>query len=680
MHCNTTYLAEPQAHAVKVNIPDETGSFLIAHSMQKLSPAMASVDVQVSTPVVTPVPAKEKGSLLPRLMDWAGGTNMWGWLPELALYQSAVLMFLAWAFVRARAGLGSSEFLLWVSLTALIFPSAFRLAMAQPVRRERIGLILLLGMSLYLVKVMHSPVAFTFPDELSHLRNVNELLRTFHLFQENPILPVTSFYPGLPTVTGTLASLSGLSTFSSGILVLGIARLILFLSLFLLYEHVSGSARVAGLATLLYMANPNFLYWTAEYAYEPLALPFLVLVLLAVAKREMADDRRHYIAWTVVALSGLFTVIITHHMSSYILTGLLTVLVVFYAVRSRGKQWGPWDIAIIAVVATTSWLIWIASFTIEYLAPVLGGAVQSIFHLVAEEEKSRVLFTSGSTGRSAPLWEQAVAIGSVVLIAMGLPFGVYEIWEKYRTKIFALLLALIALVYLPMQMLRFSKAGWETANRSSEFLFIGIGFVLALGIVNLGLSRWSDWRGQTILAGLAVVLFLGGFIAGWPPRARLPHAYMVSAGDHQVQPQAVSVAEWMLANLGPNNRIAASKADAKLLGAYSQYPFTDTASSIRTMFLSEDVGPAEIHTLSKRDIQYVLTDRKMISWDHMIGYYFYNEKSLSYLAPRAFKKFDRLEGVTRMLDAGDIVVYDVERYLSAYDEQSQTTSTNVRVP
>src|SRR5690349_16647582 len=95
----------------------------------------------------------------------------WGWVPKIALFQSIGLLFMSWVFVKARTTSPSAGLFFWMALAMLILPVAVRLASAEHIRRERIGLILLLGMSLYLVKVMYSPVAFTFPDELSHLRN-----------------------------------------------------------------------------------------------------------------------------------------------------------------------------------------------------------------------------------------------------------------------------------------------------------------------------------------------------------------------------------------------------------------------------------------------------------------------------------------------------------------------------
>jgi len=145
----------------------------------------------------------------------------------------------------------------------------------------------------------------------------------------------------------------------------------------------------------------------------------------------------------------------------------------------------------------------------------------------------------------------------------------------------------------------------------------------------------------------------------------------------------MTIADWLLVNLGPDHRIAASKADAKVLGAYNQYPFTDTARSIRDMFFSEGVGESEQTTLVKRNIEYVVADRKLISWDHMLGYYFYNQQNgsssdLKVVAVNVFEKFDGLEGVNRMVDAGDIVVYDVEKYLALNNPGSKAASTNSR--
>src|SRR5260370_7895193 len=68
-------------------------------------------------------------------------------------------------------------------------------------------------------------------------------------------------------------------------IVLGVAGLVLVLALYLFYEYLSNSARVAGIATLLYAANPNF-FGNTGFAYESLATPLAAFVLFAIVRRS----------------------------------------------------------------------------------------------------------------------------------------------------------------------------------------------------------------------------------------------------------------------------------------------------------------------------------------------------------------------------------------------------------
>lgn len=600
--------------------------------------------------------------------------NSWGWLPELMLTGSFSLLLVACAYSGARAAASWAEPLFWAGLIVLIVPITARVASVEATRQERIALVVWLGMAFYVVKVMHNPFAFTFPDELSHLRNVTEILQNGRLFEENPVIPATALYPGLQIITSTLVSLSGLSIFRAGILVIGAARLVLFLALYLLYEQVSGSARAAGIATVFYMANTSFLFWTAQYAYESLALPIAVFILYAIARRDNSSAGTLRTELAVIALLGVASVVITHHMTSYALTAILWVLTLFSIISSRGKNLGPWALALVACAATLMWLVFVATLTIDYLSPVLLGAIKSILRLIAGEESTRQLFKSSSTGSVAPLWEQWVAIGSVILIALGLPFGLSQIWKQYRQRLLALALAGVAPAYFPMQAFRLTPAGWETSNRASEFLFVGIAFVLAVGIVQCWFSRRCSWIDRWVLAGCVVILIFGGFIAGWPPKARLPRPYVVAAGTQVIEPQGVSTSKWMLAFLGRDNRVAVDASNAKLIGAYGeQHPFTSRKYGIQAMFFSDNIGRTERDIIRKTGVRYVVVDRRHISWDHMVGYYFDHvtdgaNAEFEWVEPAVYEKFDSHENVGKIFDSGNIFIYDV----SVFNEVSPT--------
>jgi hypothetical protein len=596
----------------------------------------------------------------------AGG---WGWLPALSLVVALGVLLIAVAFTGSRMAASWAEPLFWAGLLTLVMPVAARLAAVAAARQERIGLVVLLGLGLYLVKVMHSPFAFTFPDELVHLRNVDEILRRHHLFFENPSLPVTPLYPGLEIIVAGLAALSGLSPFSVGIIVIGVGRLVLMLALYLLYEQVGGSARVAGIAAVLYMANSNFVFWEAQFSYESLALPLFVLIIFAIARREDAHEGFYRLGLTVVALLVLMTVVMTHHMSSYVLVAFLAAISIFYSLYQRGRLPSTWTLTLIAFVATMGWLLFVASLTIGYLSPVLGGAVSAIFQMIAgEQATTRQLFTSssaGSAGYVAPLWERLTGIGSVLFILFGLPFGLLQIWRRHRASVFGLVLTGIAVAFLPIQALRFTSAGWETANRASEFLFVGLSFVVAVGIVEFWMRRRQGWGRRSMLAGYVAVVFAGGVLSGWQPNVRLAQPYLVAAGTSIIEPQGVATARWARSVLGPNNRFAVDPSNGKALVAYGeQYPYTGWAHGIRGLLFAAQIGRNEQRILQNTGVRFVALDRRLISWDHMVGLYFNHTGSpagqkLELLDPEAFAKFDNQQRVSRIFDSGTIVIYYV---------------------
>lgn len=166
---------------------------------------------------------------------------------------------------------------------------------------------------------MHSPFTFTFADEFVHTYNAEATLASNHLFNPNSILRVTAFYPGLATVTAALADVTGLPMIAAAMVLIGVARLVLALAIFLLFEQVSGSARVAGLGVAIFMAQSSFLYWSAQFSYESLSFPLVVAVLFLAAKSQSARRRSGFWGYTLLALPAIGAIIVIHHLSSYAL-------------------------------------------------------------------------------------------------------------------------------------------------------------------------------------------------------------------------------------------------------------------------------------------------------------------------------------------------------------------------
>jgi hypothetical protein len=595
------------------------------------------------------------------------GHSSLGLLPAISVLCAVGFALVAAAFYGSRRQLPGAEALFWIGMAVLVLPIIVRLLAVSPSRAERAGLLAVLSIGVYLVKVAYSPVAFTFPDELAHEYNALRVLATGHLFEPNAVLPITSVYPGLASLTAVLASATGLSAFHSGLLLVGVARVLLLLTLFLLVERLTHSARVAGLAAALYTANPDYLFFTAQYAYESLALPLSLVVLLAIIRREHSDTRAVRYVWTVLAILLVLCVVITHHVTSYALLATLWSMVILSRVRRLRAVPAPWDLAVITTLAVGAWFVSVASSTWLYLSFPIGSALLGLVNLLTRQQGPRQLFDTTSTLGATPIWQELFAFGSILLIVVGLPFGLIRLWRTSRHQSLAMVLGAAGALYIPVQLLRLSTASWETANRASEFLFLGVAFVLSEALlVHLWRSRWPAWLTRTGLPLYVSVIFVGGVVISWRPDLRLPRAYITQVGGREVQPEGVAVAQFTRQRLGINNSIPTDESNALLLAVYGQQtPWLGLANGIRRTLAAPSVDSGARATLTLLGAQYVLLDRRVQSADHLVGIYPLPGPQApdpgQLIDPAAFAKFNAEPDADRVADSGNIVVYDVSK-------------------
>jgi hypothetical protein len=242
-----------------------------------------------------------------------------GAVPALLLCMSCGLGLVTVADALSRSGRGGGQALFWLGIITIVAPATWRAISPTSSRSERIALAVMVGLALYAVKVVHDPFGFTFSDELVHQHNVNEILRTGTLFGRNSLLPITPSYPGLEAAAAALAAMTGLSTFAAGVVLIALARIITSLAIFLLVEKVLDSSRAAALAALLFAGAPNFLYFSAQFSYESLALPMTLVVLYTVAAQRRDSDQQNGRAWRAFGFALVPAIAVTHHVSSYVL-------------------------------------------------------------------------------------------------------------------------------------------------------------------------------------------------------------------------------------------------------------------------------------------------------------------------------------------------------------------------
>lgn len=566
----------------------------------------------------------------------------------------------------SRAGDAPTPLLLlyWAGILLIAVPILYRLTSEEASPGERLALVCLLGLALYGVKVVRDAPTFTFADEFLHGYNSNQVSQHHHLFNENPILETSKYYPGLEGATSALRTWTGFSAYTAGAIVIGAARLTAMSAMFVLFWRVSDSARIAGLGTAIFTGNFNFLFWSAQFSYQSMAFPLLLLILLAVAETELVP-RAARGAWRALAALTITAVVVTHHITSYVvLASLIALSILSATVRRVPKPPNPWRLALLAGVLTTIWLVVVASSTVGYISPVVTNAIDSTLHTATGESPSRDLFQGASSVvKPTPTIARGIALLAIILLLAGLPFGLRTVWRRYRTQPFALLFALAAIGFFGALALRFTPAAWETGNRASEFLFIGLAFVLGCVGLELWRPRKAEWLGRALMAAALTTVLIGGAIAGWSWDSQLARPVSVHSQEGpRIYSPPLALARWA-EEQGQGRRFGGLAADSRmLLDPGDQKIFSDFTANLIETIPSTTLESWQVESLHEEHIRFVVIDRREVAGDGIRGFFFseMGASTSDWLPRSAVTKFASIPGAQRIYDSGSTVVYDLE--------------------
>ena len=599
----------------------------------------------------------------------AAKRRAFGRFPLVAAVSSVGLVMCSATDALSRATLAPSIWFFWAGIAVIVAPIFYRLCSAEANVAERIALVCLLGLGLYVVKLMRDPFGFTMPDEFIHAYNAQQILQHHALFTVDPFLPVTAKYPGLEGATSALMSLTGMSSFGSGLIVIGAARLSLMLALFALFATISGSPRVAGLGAAAYAANSNFLLWGAQFSYESLALPLMVVVLAAVLERSKAAKPRRA-EWTVPILLLIIAIAVTHHLTSYVLV-IVLVGIALLPLLPRGipligggrmMTLRAWPFALFAALVTSAWLVVVASKTVGYITPVLSKAFTDTLHTITGESAPRAPFQS-SGGLGTPLPEKILTFVSLALLAIALPFGLTTAWRRHKRNPIVVIFSLAALGFFGVLGLRAAPSAWEVANRADEFLFIGLAFVLGYAAVNrlrsVRTARVARFA-PAFAAAYATVAVVGGAITGWPASSILAAPVQVSIDHRQIDSETLAVGRWVGAHISQNG-FAAPAADARTILFYGGKRVL-TANGVSLILSTPSLESWQLPTLRRDRLRYAVADRRERSDDAANGYGFSVHPPGG---PRdVFRSADvagKFDGIPapRVYDSGNIQIFDL---------------------
>jgi hypothetical protein len=564
-----------------------------------------------------------------------------------------------------RDGSKWAEPLFWAGLALLWVPPILRIIGREATREERIALLVLLGMALYVVKVLYSPRYVVGYDEFLHWRTAADIGRTEKLFDTNPLLAVSPLYPGLEIAISAVAKLTGLSLFVSGTLVIGAARVTMIVALYLLYERVARSSWLAGVATAVYFTNPQFLYFDGAYAYESLALSVAVLVLYSVL-RGSEGRGRYTPAAALLVILPLAATTVTHHITSFALAIALLVLAsISLAFPSARSHWWHWGIALIATGFVLMWLFLVAGRVINYLEPTIAGGVGEVLDLIRGEGAPRHLFES-YVGKSTPPLDRAASYAFTAIILLALPLGWLQIWRTGRKEVWTVFLVACSLAYPASGLFRLTSLGAELNARLSAFVFVPVSYCVAMALAGRGPIR-SSRAWTAALTAIAALLLYGGIAIGTPYWARLPGPYLVSADSRSIEQEGMSAASWTREFLGRGQRVGADRINRVLMLTYGdQRPITTIADEVDlgAVFLDRHLTPYDSGLLRRGRVEYLVVDYRLTRSLPWLGVYYDigEPDALRHARPIpavAFAKFDRSRRMSRVFDGGNIVIFDV---------------------
>ena len=582
----------------------------------------------------------------------------------IALSAAIGVLISSMGYADGRAGAGSSSgpgiALYWLGQVLILLPIAGRLiSRRQMSNGSTITLLVILTIAEYLLKVNYSPLGFGFNDEFLHWRGTTNMLESGKLFELNYGLPIGTHYPGIEEVTAALISATGLSVFEAGLVVAGAAHLLYILFLYLAFCVAIRSHRIAGIAILLYYSAPALTSFNSMFVYETLALAFFGMCIVAglrSAIEKSPSDRRR---WFIVAVLTIFATVITHHVTSYMLTAFLILVAIASGVtgsRNTATRFGI--LATISALSVIGWIAFIARDTISYFSPTVVGMVASLKNLTNGG-------SSGATSTSSsPFGNLALEIVGLLLITVLIAVGAWQAWRRHRRHPWIMGMAIGGtLGWIASLGIRLGTAdGQELAGRAATYIYIPVCVLAALALTRLVNSSPVRRFGSVVTAfvvAAVTALVIDGLANGWPPYwERLPGPHQVAAFEASVDPEEVAISNWSLAELGPGWRIASDQGIYPVLIGYGGQ---DPLQQISWLYATDKWTTALRNQALAQNVQYVETDTRLTKTLSPNGVYFPGDTTTPTkpLPLANLTKFNHIQGVARVYDDGTITFYDL---------------------
>jgi hypothetical protein len=559
----------------------------------------------------------------------------------------------------------------WIGMLTFMLPAGARLLSADPSRGERLQITAAFGLFAFVPKFLRDPSGPLWYDELAHWTQAEAIHAHRALFQPNPIEPIIQKFPGLEAVTDALRELSGASTFAAGSTLIALLHVSALLGVFFIAERLWDSPRIGGVAAIVYACNPGFILFDSQFAYESLGIVLFIWSVAAVV--GIWASKRSPGGWTAAGVLIIAAVAPTHHITSYVTAGILTLAALFALARRQGRddarnaRYGA-ALATLAVATAAAWLLVVASSTIAYISPHVSGGISQTFHLIFQPSARRQLFQASTL----PAYERASAFLAPLVAGAAVAVGLISLRRRASAPPALLALSVLALAYFPALPFFLSRAGNEGARRSLDFSYLGVAVLGAAALVRL--ATWSSHRGRaTMLTGCAiavagVILLMGNIASGFDEEYRFPGPYVYGSDTRSQTAESRGIMNWFLATQGPNQHVVVDRYNGMLLASCGhQLTVTPSPAFPAWNLYFDSASPALSLLRQLRDSRdnYLVIDERMAQKLPLIGFYFVPNEPLAGirlkpLSSRALDRYASLPWARNIYSSDTLKIYRLD--------------------
>jgi hypothetical protein len=583
----------------------------------------------------------------------------------------------AWIGYQGRTAVSPSSLYWYLSLCLIFTPCVGFIMSARLSDQAKIWLTLYTSLALLITRFMLYPTQFVYHDELINYRVLLSIVQTKHLFTPNSLLPATADYSGMEVAASAIHQLTGLSLHSSGMVILIMARIIMTLALIRIIQRISKKVTVGCLAALIYAANPQYALFNSQFVYQSLALPlcFFCIYVFTIPRN------RRSLATLAPSVAVVAAVATTHHLTSLALVIVLWIWYILTRITRRPtKQLLQLAFISLMIVAARTWLA--RSAMVPYINEIVHNSMVNIVSLLSGKSNHR--FFTDNAGDHNPAWQAALAIASVLIFTTTLMPALWLAITKRRLLAApALVMFAIAALYLMLPVGHLTNATAEIADRSSGFVFVGLGYLVATWWFrdvpfhrHARAGRFTIPRHRQLLVLGLTICFAGSVVIGsGPDWLHGPGQYLVSADNRSIDQLALQAAFWEGRHLPPDARAYTDRVNGLLAAVYgNQHVLTPLGDGIASEPLSTLLlGPptrTDFSIACEAKVQFLIADQRLASSLPHVGSYIDRGEypgGIRTSPPPAsdLTKFDAVPGAQRIFDNGAIRIYDLRGFLCA---------------